>query len=113
MSEPSRPSGPPPLPPFDPSPGAPTPPLAQPLGYAHPYPPGSRPPEDPKARRLVRISEIMGWGGLLLLVLGPPGAGLATGSGVVAGAVAVIAVVSLVVGAVIGQIGRAMQGRVV
>jgi hypothetical protein len=55
----------------------------------------------------------MGWGGLLLLVLGPPGAGLATGSGVVAGAVAVIAVVSLVVGAVIGQIGRAMQGRVV
>jgi hypothetical protein len=89
------------------------PPLAHPLGYAQPYPPGARPPENPKARRLVRISEIMGWGGLLLLVLGPLAVGIALGSGALAAAVAVIAVVSLVVGAVIGQVGRAMQGRVV
>ena len=57
-------------------------------------------------------SHIFGWGGLgALIVLTPVALGLA--GGVAGGVVAVLALGSTVTGAVLGQVGRAMQGRVI
>ncbi|MBA2543241.1 MAG: hypothetical protein H0V17_26605 [Deltaproteobacteria bacterium] len=76
--------------------------------------PQPAPPTDNRqtAQKLVNLSHILGWGGLgLLLVLGPvvlfgvnPTGGL-----VVMG----IGFLSAFVGAILGQVGRGMQGRVI
>jgi hypothetical protein len=65
-----------------------------------------------KAMTLVLWSHILGWGGLGLLIVGGAGAAILAGGG--AGAfVAAVAMVAVVVGAVIGQVGRGMQGRAI
>jgi hypothetical protein len=64
-----------------------------------------------KAKKLVLYSHILGWGGLGLLIAGSITMGIlvgGTGALVTAGLGALCAVT----GAVLGQVGRAMQGRV-
>lgn len=84
-----------------------------------PYePPKSAPvlhtrPENPTAIKLVRISRYLGWGGLLLMFLVGPGIGIAFQSIALVMILIGLGFISAVVGAVIGQIGRAMQGRVI
>ena len=65
-----------------------------------------------KAQGLVNLSTIFGWGGLgFLFVLAPTiGIGLHTGTGALA--IAGIGAISAFVGAIVGQVGRGMQGRV-
>jgi hypothetical protein len=74
-------------------------------------------PEDPRARRLIFWSKLLGYGGLLLFVTGSCAGGLASRHEPLAmklGAVAAAAgLIAAVVGAVLGQIGRAMQGSVI
>jgi hypothetical protein len=90
----------------------------QPLGYTS-YPPGYQyqngmsPQQAAKARSLVKISNWLGWGGLAMLFIGSPLAGVAANSGVAAGIVAALAIIACIIGAVVGQVGRGMQGRVV
>ncbi len=67
------------------------------------------------ARTLVIWSHILGWGGLAALIILPFLVMVATHGergwpiAVAAGA----SVVSMIVGATLGQVGRAMQGRVI
>ena len=124
-------SQPPPLPP--PGQYAPPPPMAggQPGGgpqpvlpvmpYSGGYPPywgpPPTPPENPRAKTLIFWSRILGWGGIAIFLFGS-----IVGS-VVMSAPAHDTTVLIVsagggfgiaaVGAVIGQVGRAMQGRVI
>ncbi|HEU0034005.1 MAG TPA: hypothetical protein VFQ53_25435 [Kofleriaceae bacterium] len=79
-----------------------------------------RPPQSPqaaaeqeKAKKLVNLSHGLGWGGIGLLFVGAPAAGIALHSGVLAAVFAGLGLVSALVGAIVGQIGRAMQGRVI
>ncbi len=65
-----------------------------------------------KAEKLVKLSQRMGWGGLGMLVVGSSIAAIAVGPAA-AGAVAIASGVSVLVGAVIGQVGRGMQGRAI
>jgi hypothetical protein len=70
-----------------------------------------------QAEKLVRTSRVLATGGLLLLLGGPIGGGLLglahMGAGMAAGGgLATAGVVVLVVGAVIGQVGRGMRGRI-
>lgn len=69
------------------------------------------------ARRLVGISHWLGWGGIAMLFIGPPAVARATrGSSVglmAMGGVAALGLLMAIVGAVIGQIGRAKQNRVI
>ena len=65
-----------------------------------------------RARKLVNWSHVLGWGGLASLIIGSIAAGGAAGpagAGVVGGA----SLISMVVGGIIGQIGRGMQGRAI
>jgi hypothetical protein len=66
-----------------------------------------------KARKLVNLSHIFGWGGLGLLILGPILAASLRLGGKVGGGLAIVGVLSAIAGAILGQIGRAMQGRVI
>jgi hypothetical protein len=69
--------------------------------------------EQESARKLVNLSHIFGWGGIgVLFVLGPV-LGVALHSGTLGVVVAGIGGIGAVVGAVLGQIGRGMQGRVI
>ena len=64
------------------------------------------------ARKLVFWSQILGWGGLVVLLVGSVvGGRVAGGSGAAVGVG--IGLVSVVTGALIGQVGRGMQGRVI
>lgn len=104
-----------PLPPaYGPPPGY-APPPGQMLpygGYAQPYGYPQR-MDDPRARGLIVASNWLGWGGIILLFLGSPAIGFATRTAFAAGVVAAIGIVCAIVGAILGQIGRGMQGRVV
>lgn len=64
-----------------------------------------------KAKQLVNLSTILGWGGVgFLLVLGP---GIAVAVHPVVGGVLIgLGILGAIGGAIVGQIGRAMQGRV-
>lgn len=65
-----------------------------------------------KARKLVTISTIMGWGGVgFLLVIGP---GMAMAIHPALGGILMgLGFLGAIAGAIIGQVGRAMQGRVI
>ncbi len=64
------------------------------------------------ARKLVIWSHILGWGGLAILLVGSViGGRIAGGTGAAVGVG--IGLVSAVTGALLGQVGRGMQGRVV
>jgi hypothetical protein len=64
------------------------------------------------AARFVRWSRILGLGGLLLATAGACAAGAAFQSPTLVSVVVVLGFGLAIVGAVLGQIGRAMQGRV-
>jgi hypothetical protein len=96
------------------------------MSYASPAPVnGARPlpPYNPKAARLVSISQWLGWGGIALLFVGGPVVGILVAQVIddrrdltsvyVGAAVSTLGAISTVIGAVVGQIGRGMQGRVV
>lgn len=65
-----------------------------------------------KARRLVGWSHLLGWGGIALCVIGAPTM-LAVSNAAVAGTTVAIGMICAVVGAIIGQVGRGMQGRAI
>jgi len=65
------------------------------------------------AKTLVMWSHILGWGGVAVMFLGAGFAGLAFRSATAASMVAGFGLVAAIVGAVLGQIGRAKQGRVI
>lgn len=65
------------------------------------------------AKKLVLLSHILGWGGLVLLFGGAPAIGAATHSGMAAIVTAAVGGIAAVAGAIVGQIGRGMQGRVI
>lgn len=64
------------------------------------------------ARTLVMWSHILGWGGLVVLFVGAIVGGMLFGVAGASGA-AGLGLVCAVVGGVLGQIGRGMQGRVI
>jgi hypothetical protein len=66
-----------------------------------------------KAKRLVNLSHIFGWGGLGMLIIGPIMAGALRLGGAVGGGLAIVGVLSAIAGAILGQVGRALQGRVI
>ncbi|MBS1117959.1 MAG: hypothetical protein H6Q90_187 [Deltaproteobacteria bacterium] len=65
------------------------------------------------ARKLINLSTIVGWGGLGSLLLLAPTLGVVLHSATLGGVIAVVGAGGALVGAVVGQIGRAMQGRVI
>lgn len=65
-----------------------------------------------RAQKLVNWSHVLGWGGLVVLVAGTATAGALAGPGA-AVVIGVVSGISVVVGAIIGQIGRGMQGRAI
>lgn len=65
-----------------------------------------------QAQKLVNWSHVLGWGGLAVLVFGSTFAGVAIGGGAAA-LVGGISMIVVIVGAVIGQVGRGMQGRAI
>lgn len=64
------------------------------------------------AAKLVMLSTIFGWGGIGLLLVVGPALAIAV-NGMLGGIVIGLGLVSAVAGAVIGQVGRGMQGRVI
>ncbi len=101
-----EPTNPPPA--AGPPPGAPNP-------YGAPgQPPGTVPPgENPKARKLVRLSQWLGWGGLVFTLLIGPILGALSGVIELIFVLMGLGFASMVAGAIVGQVGRAMQGRVI
>jgi hypothetical protein len=69
--------------------------------------------EQQSAQKLVTLSHIFGWGGLGVLFVLAPVFGIALRSGTLALIAAAIGAIAAVAGAVLGQIGRGMQGRVI
>lgn len=65
------------------------------------------------ARKLVMWSHILGWGGLGLLLVGAAVIGGLTGSITAGFIVAGLGGASAVIGAILGQVGRGLQGRVI
>ena len=78
------------------------------MGYSN-----MTPEQAARARQLVTISNLLGWGGLILLFVGAPIGGVAAESGTAGGVVGGIGILMAVAGAIVGQVGRGMQGRVV
>ncbi len=70
------------------------------------------PYDSPRAKRLVFWSNLLGWGGLAFVFVGPFIGSAIAGAGGAYG-VGAIAFVVMLVGAVMGQIGRGMQGRAI
>ncbi len=64
------------------------------------------------AAKLVMLSTIFGWGGLGLLLAAGPALAIAV-HGTLGAVVMGLGLVSAVAGAVVGQVGRGMQGRVI
>jgi hypothetical protein len=71
------------------------------------------PEDEAKAKRLILILRILGYDGLVVLFVGSIFMGVVFDSGVAAGACAVLGLIMAGVGAVIGQVSRAMQGRAI
>jgi hypothetical protein len=78
---------------------------------ARPMPPAMI-EQEVKAQKLVAWSQRLGWGGLAMLTVGTTIAGLTIGAPA-AVVVGVASGVSVFVGAIIGQVGRGMQGRAI
>ena len=70
-------------------------------------------PQQQTAKKLVTISHALGWGGLGLLIFGPIVGFAALHSGKVAAAGAIVGALCAFGGAIVGQVGRGMQGRVI
>jgi len=88
------------------------------IPYVTPYDPAAPGPRiNPTAVRLVRWSGILGWGGLGLFFVGGGGGLVASRyvmeMGVIPSFAAAVGLTATVVGAILGQVGRAMQGRVI
>ena len=79
------------------------PPVAGPVMQQAPVDPA----KEATAKKLVLASHIMGYGGLVLLIVGPIIGGV-IGSGTIAGIGAAVGI-----GAIVGQVGRGMQGRAI
>ena len=69
--------------------------------------------ESETAKKLVWWSHLLGWGGLGLVFAIGPALGIALSSIKIGGLTAAGGLISAVVGAIIGQVGRGMQGRVI
>lgn len=73
-------------------------------------------PVDPKkealAKKLVIASHILGYGGLVMLIGGCV-LSAATDGGTLGIVVVVLGLLGAIVGAIIGQVGRGMQGRAI
>ena len=65
------------------------------------------------AKKLVLWSRILGWSGLLIFVLGGPITCIALRTPKAGLIVSGLGLASAFVGGVIGQVGRAMQGRII
>jgi hypothetical protein len=65
-----------------------------------------------RAQKLVNLSHVLGWGGLATLIVGTIFAGV-LGGAAAAGVVASVSGLSAIVGAIVGQVGRGMQGRAI
>ena len=121
---PGGPAQPPPLPPqLAPPPpvagyGGPQPvlPYAVPYAYYPPVPPPPK-PEDPRVRKLIFWSKVLGWGGVAMFVGGSCAGGLATRHDpeirVIGVVILGVGLVAALVGGILGQVGRGMQGRVI
>ena len=105
-----------------PQPGMPYVPPAMPNMAGMPYgQPGYAPAymADPilveraaRARKLVVASHVLGWGGLAVALFG--GGGMSAAAGIGPGfAVGGLGMVLAIVGAIIGQVGRGLQGRAI
>ncbi len=68
--------------------------------------------QEAKAQKLVKLSQRLGWGGLAMMVVGSTVAGVTIG-GPAAVVVGVASGASVLVGAIIGQVGRGLQGRAI
>ena len=64
------------------------------------------------AAKLVNLSTIFGWGGLGLVLVAGPGVAIAV-NGTFGVVLIGVGLISAIAGAVIGQVGRGMQGRVI
>ena len=64
------------------------------------------------AKKLVLASHILGYGGLVVLFGGSIIAGIVIGGGA-AGISAIIGLAMAIIGAIVGQVGRGMQGRAI
>lgn len=84
------------------------PPVAGPVMQQAPVDPA----KEATAKKLVLASHIMGYGGLVLLIVGPI-IGAVIGSGTIAGIGAAVGIGSAIIGAIVGQVGRGMQGRAI
>jgi hypothetical protein len=65
-----------------------------------------------RARTMVNWSHVLGWGGLAMLLVGTSTAA-GVGGSAPAIVVGVLSGISVIVGAIIGQVGRGMQGRAI
>ncbi len=65
------------------------------------------------AKKLVNLSTILGWGGLGVFVILGPVLAITMHAGLLGGVLSLIGAVAAIAGAIVGQIGRAMQGRVI
>ena len=88
---------------------------APPVLAAYPAHPANQmsPDDEAKAKRLIMISRILGYGGLVVFSVGAVAMGMLFDSTAAAGGTAVLGLAMAGVGAVIGQVGRAMQGRAI
>jgi hypothetical protein len=69
--------------------------------------------EQEDAKTLVMWSQILGWGGVGVMFVGAGVVGVLVSSATAASVVAGLGLVMAIIGAVIGQVGRAKQGRVI
>jgi hypothetical protein len=91
-------------------PATPSPAHGAPLAVVQPSP--DQLARQARAQTLVTWSHLLGWGGLVVLFVGTGIAGVAAGPA--AGAVVgILSGISVVVGGIIGQVGRGMQGRAI
>ena len=124
--QPAPPPQPPPLPPAGQF--APPPPHAagpQPVLPVMPYSGGYQPywgppptlPEDPRVKTLILWSRILGWGGIAVFFFGSVIGAVVMSSPAHDPIVLIVSAVGgfgiAVVGGILGQIGRGMQGRVI
>lgn len=70
------------------------------------------PAKEASAKKLVLASHILGYGGLVVLFGGSIIAGIVIGGGA-AGISAIIGLAMAIIGAIVGQVGRGMQGRAI
>jgi hypothetical protein len=70
------------------------------------------PAKEATAKKLVLASHIMGYGGLVMMFGGAIVAGIALG-GTAAAIVGGIGLLMAIIGAIVGQVGRGMQGRAI